>query len=55
MVAANFCERSVVKISLKTQHKIALYFWNLSCRNINTQKMLNYTLSCEIPKVQAIL
>ena len=29
-------------------HKIALYFWNLSSRNINAQKMLNYTLSSEI-------
>ena len=33
-------------------HKMALYFLNLSCCNINSQTMLDYTLSCEIPKVQ---
>ena len=38
-------------LSLKF-YKMTLYFWNLSFRNINAKKTLDYMLSCEIPKVE---
>ena len=48
MVTTNFCKSLVVRNLEKNFHKLALYFWNLSCRNINAQKTLDYTLTYEI-------
>ena len=47
MVSMNFCERPVVK-NLNKVPKNSIVLLNLSCRNINVQKTLDYTLNYEI-------